>query len=167
VTDYSNTHPHVVRTASGEDTQLLDQSISDVLTVMREALAMEITFISRPVLDDVVVSHASSEPGEIHVQGMKVPFDESFCQRVLDGRLPAVMPDVPALQATHDVPATRLPTLPGTYMSTPIWLQDGTMYGLLCCLRWSTSPDLSELHCQRLDMSARQIARLVDEAGER
>jgi hypothetical protein len=159
--------PHVIRTLSDEDTGLLDQSISNLLCVMREALAMDITFVSRRALDDVVVSHASAGPGEIDIQGTKVAFDESFCQRVLDGRLPAVMPDVAALQATHDVPATPLAMTLGTYMTTPIWLQDGTMYGLLCCLRWSASSDLSDLHSQRLEMSARQIARLIDEAGVR
>lgn len=145
--------------------QLLDQSITNVLAVAREALAMDLVFVSIQVLDQIVVSHAVSNAGEGSIRGMTHPFDESFCQRVLEGELPAIMPDVAALSFTHDVPVT--PLTPGAFMTTPVRLQDGGLYGFLCCLQWTDAPELGELHHLRLKMSARQIARLVDEAGER
>lgn len=145
--------------------ELLDRSIADVLEVVREVLAMDLAFVSRQVWDATVISHVSAKPGEASVQGMARPLSESFCQRVLEGRLPAVVPDVPTLRTKHDVPAT--PIISGAYLTTPVLLQDGTLYGLLCCLSRTVSPDLNEVHHQRLEMSARQIARLVDEAGER
>ena len=35
----------------------------------------------------------------------------TFCQAVLDGRLPAVMPDVTAFPAAMGLPAARLPRI--------------------------------------------------------
>lgn len=145
--------------------ELLDRSIANVLEMIREVLDMDLVFVSRRACDVAVISHVSAKPGEASVQGTMQPLNKSFCQRVLEGRLPAVVPDVPTLRATHDVPATPIP--PGAYLTTPVWLQDGTLYGLLCCLRRTVSPDLNQVHHQRLQMSARQIARLIDEAGER
>ena len=65
---------------------------------------------------------------------------------------------------THDVPMTGLTR--GTYMAAPVQLRAGTLYGILCCLSLGESPEVDQRHYQRLQMSARQVARLVDEAGE-
>lgn len=52
-------------------------------------------------------------------------------------------------------------------MAAPVLLDGGSLYGTLCCLSHTPSPELGERHHQRLQMSARQIARLIDEAGGR
>lgn len=155
----------IVRTRSEEDTSSLDRPIAAILGLMRDELVMDIVFISRMAGAHVIVSHASADAEHAGIQGLRHPRDQSFCQRVLDGRLPAMIPDVAALCSTHDVPAT--PVAPGAYMAAPILLQDGTLYGTLCCIGLTVARGLGERHHQRLQMSARQIARLVDEAGGR
>jgi GAF domain-containing protein len=157
--------PVVVRAMPERGTTSLDRAIADILGLMRAELVMDIVFISRLAGDDVVIAHATLEADETGLRELTHHKDRSFCQRVLDGRLPAVMPDVAALRATHDVPAA--PITPGAYMATPVWLQDGTLYGTLCCLGLAALPELGDRHHQRLRMSARQIARLIDEAGGR
>ena len=52
-------------------------------------------------------------------------------------------------------------------MATPVWLQAGTLYGMLCCLNAAASREMDQRYYRRLQMSARQIARLVDDAGEK
>ncbi|RZI56813.1 MAG: hypothetical protein EOP14_05530, partial [Pseudomonas sp.] len=143
----------------------LDRSIVDILAVMRVELVMDIVFVSKVAGDAVMVTHSTFNPGETGIQGMSHPKTQSLCQLVLDGRLPAVMPDVAALRLTHDVPVT--PVTPGAYMAAPVWLRSGALYGTLCCLNLAASPELGQRHYERLQMSARQIARLVNEAGEK
>lgn len=149
-------------------TGLMDHGIAEILRLMREELRMDIVFVSVDVGDDVVVrhaDHANLPPGEAGIEGASIPREESLCRRVLDGRLPAVMPDVAALRATHDVPWA--PVAPGAFMATAVTLGDGARFGTLCCLSLAASPGLNERHYQRLRMSARQIAQLVDGAGGR
>jgi hypothetical protein len=146
-------------------TKSLDRSIEDILQVVRDDLAMDVTFVTKQAGDDGVVSHSTPGHGDMRLQGRSHPQHQSLCQRVLEGRLPAVMPDVEALRATHDVPA--LPMVVGAYMATPVWLSNGTLYGMLCCLSATVSRELDQRHYTRLQMSARQIARLVNEAGEK
>ena len=155
----------VIRVQPEAGTLSLDRAISAILALMREELVMDIVFISRLAGEDVVIAHATLDTDEAGLRELTHHRDHSFCQRVLDGRLPAVMPDVAALRATHDVPTA--PITPGAYMATPVWLRDGTLYGTLCCLGLTALPLLGDRHHQRLRMSARQIARLVDETGGR
>lgn len=145
-------------------TNSLDRSIEDILRIVRNDLVMDITFVTQPAGDDVFVSHATLGPDGMRLQGMSHPSHQSMCQRVLDGRLPAVMPDVEALRSTHDVPV--LPMAIGAYMATPVWLNNGTLYGMLCCLNVAVSREMDQRHYRRLQVSARQIARLVNETGD-
>lgn len=146
-------------------TKSLDRSVDDILCLMREELVMDITFVTKQAGEDVVVTHSSSSPDAFRIQGMSLPRHQSLCYQVLYGRLPAVMPDVQALRSTHDIPTLPMPI--GAYMATPVWLSDGTLYGMLCCLRANVSQELDHCQYQRLQMAARQIARLVSEAGEK
>ena len=133
-----------------------------VLTLSREAV--RITFITTQAGDDTLVSHSTFVPGGVRLQGMSHPQHQSLCQRVLDGRLPAVMPDVEALRPTHDVPVAAVAV--GSYMAIPIRLRDGTLYGMLCCLNSAVTRELDQRHYQRMQVSAQHIARLVNHAWE-
>lgn len=155
----------LLSTSKEDRDKSLDRSIVDILAVMRVELVMDIVFVSKVTGDAVIVTHSTSNPGEAGIQGMSHPKEQSLCQLVLDGRLPAVMPDVAALRLTHDVSGT--PVTPGAYMAAPVWLRSGALYGTLCCLNLAASPELGQRHYERLQMSARQIARLVNEAGEK
>lgn len=115
----------IVRAVHDEATQLLDRSIADILGLMREHLIMDIVFVARCVGDIAVISHVDAVPGGTKIEGTSHLWSESFCQRVLDGRLPSVMPDVAALRKTHEVPEPPIPI--GAYMAAPVWLQDGSL----------------------------------------
>jgi hypothetical protein len=90
---------------------------------------------------------------------------ESFCQRVLDGRLPRVMPDVPRLRRSHDIPDAPVPV--GPYMAAPVRLQNGSLDATLCCFNFEPGPDLNERYYRRLKIAARLTAQLIDESAGR
>lgn len=153
----------VVGATAKDDSDLLNRSIVDVLHLIREDLAMDMVLITIHIDDQVVISHAATAAEENNVEGLSHPRELSLCQRVLEGRLPAVIPDMATLKQTHDVPPT--PIVPAAFMAVPVVLSCGKHYGVLCCLKSTPMPELDELHHRRLQMSAQHIARLVDEAG--
>ncbi|RYE72488.1 MAG: GAF domain-containing protein [Oxalobacteraceae bacterium] len=146
---------------SSED--LLRRSITEVLRLIREDLAMDMVLITIHVGDTVVISHAAAACEEANIIGVSCASDSSICERVLEGRLPAVIPDMAALKRTHDVPVT--PIIPAAFMAVPIVLSCGTRYGVLCCLNSTPMLELEQRQHRRLQMSAQHIARLVDDAG--
>ena len=144
---------------------LLDPGVTGILRLVREHLAMDVVFIAQYVGQLNIFKRVEAAPDHMALEGMSQPRAESFCQRVLDGRLPAVMPDVPALRGTHDVPEAPLPI--GAYMAAAVQLQDGTIYGTLCCFSLTAQPELGARDYKRLQMSARLTARLIDESQGR
>ena len=122
----------LVLAAGGNLTRSLDRSIEDILNVIRQYLAMDITFVTKQAGGDVAISHATPGPDGVRLQGMTHPKHQSLCQRVLEGRLPAVMPDIERLRETHDIPS--LPLTVGAYRATPVLFRAGTLYGMLCYL---------------------------------
>ena len=75
------------------------------------------------------------------------------------------MPGIERLRDTDDIPP--LPLTVGAYMATLGWPRAGTPYGMLCCLNATDSREMDQRYYRRLQMSAKQIARSVDNAGEK
>ena len=155
----------LLSTSKEDRDRSLDRSIVDILAVMRRELVMDIVFVSKEAGDAVIATHSTSNQGELDIEDRPSPSTRSLCQLVLDGRSPAVVPDAAAMHLAQDVPAT--PIAPSVCMTAPVWLRGGTLYGTLCCLNLAASPEQRQRQFDRLQMSARQIARLVNEAGEK
>jgi GAF domain-containing protein len=62
-----------------------------------------------------------------------VPRDQTYCQLMLDGRLPNVIPDMAADPRADALPAAPKAT-PRAYASVPLTLSDGRLYGTLCAV---------------------------------
>ncbi|MDM0086526.1 MULTISPECIES: GAF domain-containing protein [unclassified Variovorax] len=157
------THAHRKRlaglAAGGSD--FLHASIAEILRLMRAELAMDIAFVTQYLDDQIHFQWVDADAPFDQIQGrIQTPL-ESFCQRVLDGRLPALIPSMPALAQTHDLPVSPVPI--GAYMAVPVLLKTGQLYGTLCCLSFEPKPSLHPTALKRLEMSARQVARLIDQ----
>ncbi|MGH9154185.1 MAG: sensor domain-containing phosphodiesterase, partial [Acidimicrobiales bacterium] len=111
------------------------------LRAIRRHLGMDVAFLSEFVDGRRVfraVDAAGADP-PVRV-GEGGPLEESYCQRVVDGRLPELIHDARAVPAAAELPATH--SLPvGAHLSVPVRLADGRVYGTFCC--FSTTPDLS------------------------
>jgi len=143
----------LVATADSSDA-LLDDSISLVLQRLRESLRMDVVFVSEFVDGRRVFRFVDANGSAPMAPGDSSPLEQSYCKRVVDGRMPELVKDVAKLPATVGLPATTVPV--GAHLSTPIVLTDGQAYGTLCC--FSAAPnealrlrDLTALrHCAQL-----------------
>ncbi|MCX2864597.1 EAL domain-containing protein [Paucibacter sp. PLA-PC-4] len=116
-------------------------SLERALHAIRTHLGMDVAFISEMVDGRRVFRHVDARPENDLVQvGNSDPAEESYCQRVIDGRLPELMTDACLNAEALSLPATRaLPV--GAHLSVPIRLGDGQVYGTFCC--FSHAPDIS------------------------
>lgn len=94
------------------------------------------------------------------------PLCDSYCERVLDGRLPQLIPDTSKLPAAVALPITAALFI-GAYISVPIHFSDGQLYGTLCC--FSSQPDetLNERDLDTLRMFATFAGRLLEAQARR
>lgn len=121
----------LVATSDAADPEL-PATISEVLQLLRVRLGMDVAFVSQITDGRRTLKALDHAPDFTHLSaGMSDPVEESWCQRVIEGRLPERMRDAAPYIAAGQAPAPGFPI--GTHLSTPVRLADGTVYGTLCC----------------------------------
>ena len=155
----------VVATADDSDLQI-DRSINEVLRLVRDHLQMDVAFVSQFESGRRVFRYVEQDKSDPVLEvGAADPIEESFCQRVIDGRLPQLVQDVAKLPGFRELPPTAFPI--GAHLSTPIVLRDGAVYGTLCCFSFAPDEKLAQRDLGRLRMAAGMAARLIDKANGR
>jgi len=155
--------PVPARAEQPDAARTTDQILGDALRAVRTQLQMDVAFISefdhgRRVIRQV---DAQGDSGPLRVGGSD-PLEESYCQRVVDGRLPGLICD-----ATLNAEALTLPVttaLPvGAHLSVPIHFSDGSLYGTFCCFSYQPNHALAERDLRTLRILADFAGRLLEE----
>jgi EAL domain-containing protein (putative c-di-GMP-specific phosphodiesterase class I) len=142
-----------------------------ILSAIRKHMDMEVAFISQVTEGRRFFRHVDTGDSglELHPGGSD-PAEESYCLRVIDGRLPELIPNACLNAEALTLAATRaLPV--GAHLSVPIRLADGDVYGTFCC--FSRSPDASltdrDLSVMRVfaEMVSDQIQQDLDDRNAR
>ncbi|HSH80996.1 MAG TPA: hypothetical protein VLA19_20885, partial [Herpetosiphonaceae bacterium] len=82
------------RTPSGEGAGRMSETIEHMLRDVRQALQMDVVFVSEFAGNRLVFRELEGDAESFEWrEGEGFPLDESYCKRVLDGRLPRVVPD--------------------------------------------------------------------------
>ena len=151
----------LVATAEGGDA-LISGAVSEVLQLLREKLAMDVVFVSEFVDGQRVFRRVEADADKrVFEEGQSHPLEYTFCQRVVDGRLPQMVKNFATHPATQELP--KLPFPIGSYLSVPVVLNDGRVYGTLCCFSFAENEALTQRDLKKLEMSAQLTARRIDE----
>lgn len=140
----------------------LEETLPDALRAIRVHLGMEVAFISEFVSGrrqfKYVDSSSSAPPIAV---GGSDPLEESYCQRVVDGRLPQLIKDATLLAAAHELAVTMaLPV--GAHLSVPIRLADGRVYGTFCCFSRKPDTTLTDRDLAMMQVFANFVAQQID-----
>jgi EAL domain-containing protein (putative c-di-GMP-specific phosphodiesterase class I) len=139
------------------------QQVSGLLHTARNSLGLSVAFLTRM---DGVTQHVevvdAAEP--FLPEGASIPQASGFCQHILDGHLPAVMPDLTAYPLAMRLPPAA--TGVRSFVSVPVVLSDGRVYGTFCAAGLTTKPDLVPRDRALMEVLA-QAASVVIEPGVR
>lgn len=148
----------LVATADSSD-ELIDGAVTEVLGLLRERLKMDVVFVSEFVDGQRVFRHVQNPPGNpVLPVGGSYPLKESWCQRVVDGRMPEFMPNYADLPADVKAEAPVPPFDIGTYLRTLILMADGQIYGTLCCFSFSPHESVQQRDLKNLKSVALLVA---------
>ena len=147
--------------------QAADHTVVDILQAIRIHLNMEVAFISEFVGDKRVLRFVESDLAKNPLQvGQGKPLDETFCQYIVDGRLPELMPDVQnnpqAVQLLSNLPLTI-----GAHIGIPIRLADGSLYGTFCCFSRYADPTLNQRDLSLLRVFAELAGKVIGRERQR
>lgn len=138
----------------------LDRRITDVLLMLRRQLRMDVVFVSEFVDGERVFRFMQGGDVLGLQAGDSGPLEESYCQRVVQGRMPELVTDARPMVASGELPDAGITV--GAHLSTPVVLSDGSVYGTVCCFSTSAQPDLHAGALACLRQCARLVARKVD-----
>jgi GAF domain-containing protein len=143
------------------------EKIESLLSLVRENLQMDVAFVSEFAADQLFFRALEGEAGSFGWrEGESIPLDESYCKRVLDGRLPNVVPDARRQESTKDLWVTGEANI-GSYVAVPVVLSDGSPYGTLCCVSHKADPGLRERDLGLMEGVARELSRRIKREGLR
>ena len=142
------------------------ESLEDMLRDVREAFRMDVAFVSKFDRDQLVFRKLEGDADSFEWrEGESFPIDESYCKRVLEGRIPRVVPDAKREEATRDLRVTSEADM-GSYCAVPLVLPDGRLYGTLCCVSHEPDPWLRERDLGLMDRTARRLVEHLERHGQ-
>ena len=121
----------------------VELQIADLLTTAKDSLHLSVAFLSR--LDGTTqhLEVVESSVPFLFKEGATQKQETSFCQAILDGKLPAVIPDVKKFPEAMKLPASRIPRI-RSYVSVPVVLSDGSLYGTFCACGLTSDKELTK-----------------------
>ncbi|ANG65321.1 diguanylate phosphodiesterase [Marinobacterium aestuarii] len=151
------------RMLEGPDDISIDAILSEILHAVRLNLGMEVAFISefdqgQRSFRFVDADNLTTCPIAVGGSG---PLEQSYCQRVVDGRLPELIrnagdiPEALTLAAT-----TQLPV--GAHLSVPIRFRDGSLFGSFCCFSTRPNESLGERDILNMRLYAQLCGTLLE-----
>ena len=149
----------------GRQRSAAEQQVADLLRTAKSSLNLSVAFLSR--LDGTTqhLEVVESSVPFLFKEGATQKQETTFCQAILDGRLPAVIPDVKEFPAAMKLPAARLPRI-RSYVSVPVVLSDGSLYGTFCAAGLTSDAALTKRDRTLMEVLA-HAASLVIEPGIR
>ncbi len=137
--------------------------IGDLLKTAKAGLNLSVAFLSR--LDGTTqyleVVESSGPASLLFKEGYETDQANTFCQAILDGRLPPVIPDVRKHPEAMKLPASRLPRI-RSYVSVPVRLSNGELYGTFCAAGLTTDKALSRRDQTLMEVLASAAAVLLE-----
>ena len=131
-------------------------SLEDIVAAARELLDMDVAYFTHHTDTEQVFESIAGDGDSfgIHAE-TRMPLDETYCQRILSGDLPNLVPDLTA------IPNGGI----GAYVSVPIVLADGRLHGTLCCASHDARGDLSARDVCYLKLLAVLVGDQIERAG--
>jgi EAL domain-containing protein (putative c-di-GMP-specific phosphodiesterase class I) len=137
-----------------------DDKVAELLRTAKDALGLSLTFLSRL---DGQTQHLEVVESSIPLfkDGQTQPQATSFCQAILDGKLPNVIPNVAKLPDAKRLPAARFPRI-RSFVSVPVTLSDGSLYGTLCAAGFTSDKALARRDQALMEVLARAAVTIIE-----
>lgn len=131
----------MVQGAAGRRAQ---DTVDRALATIKEHLGMEVAYLSEFMDEDTMAFRAVDAPGLAGLVnvGDSWPLDNAYCKLVATGVLPELISDTASVPLCQTIPITKdLPIR--SHVSVPVFRDDGSVYGMFCCLSHSPKPGLN------------------------
>jgi GAF domain-containing protein len=164
--DYPDMELHVSGTTTQDLADLGEvarrPSLPRAVAAVRDVLGTEVAYLAEHTGDQQIIRILAGDGASFGLaEGQETPLGETYCHRVLSGRLPNVIPDVRADDRARALEITTTARV-GAFTSVPVLLSGGRVYGTLCAAAHEAMPALGYRELQMLHVLARLVADRVE-----
>ena len=143
------------------------EAIERILALARGQLGMDVAFVSAIENGLELLKAVEGDADSFGLDGgTAIPLEESYCNRMIKGRLPNVVPDAQHDERVQDLAVTMSASI-GAYIGVPVHLWDGRLYGTLCCLSHAAAPSLDERDVRFMHVLASVIGDQIEQEARR
>ena len=135
--------------------------VAELLRTARQSLGLSLAFLSRMDGTTQHLEVVESALPLVFRDGATQRQETSFCQAIMDGRLPPVMPDVRQFPEAMKLPAARMPRI-RSFVSVPVVLSDGTVYGTFCAAGFAADKELTRRDRALMDVLSHAAAMIIE-----
>jgi GAF domain-containing protein len=128
------------------------------LAFLYDTVGLDVWMVTRLDSDEQVVLYA--HPREVVAVGTAVPWDRSFCRKMVTGAGPRVSTVAAATPAYANL-LTGLDVRVAAYVGVPLVTRDGELYGTLCGVSSRAQPRSLARSLAVVEMSARMLSTLL------
>jgi GAF domain-containing protein len=138
-----------------------EEQVGDLLRTAKEALHLSVAFMTR--MDGVTqfLEVVESSVPFLFKEGATQRQATSLCQAIQDRKLPPVIPDLRDFPEAMKLPAARMPRI-RSYLSVPVVLSDGTVYGTFCAAGLTSDKGLTRRDKSLMDVLAHAAAVVIE-----
>jgi diguanylate cyclase (GGDEF)-like protein len=145
----------------------LSPSIARLLDLAREQLGIALVAVAQLDGGEEIWRYLSGDGEAFGLRlGVISSPEHSYCPRVADGRLPALIRDARADPRVRDLPLATTAGA-GALIGVPITLPSGGRYGVLCGLSPRAEPSLGERDVRLLHNLANMLGEEIERGGHR
>ena len=137
-------------------------SVERALDAVRELLTMDVAYATEITEAEQIFRTMRGDAESFGVEeNGSMPIEQTYCHKILAGRLPNVNPDIRGDERAASMPVTEAANV-GAFVSVPLRLSDGSHYGTLCAASHDTREDLGYRELQFLHVFARIVIDQIE-----
>ncbi|MDT0276857.1 sensor domain-containing phosphodiesterase [Blastococcus goldschmidtiae] len=138
-----------------------EQQIAELLRTAKKSLHLSVAFLSR--LDGTTqhLEVVESSVPFLFQEGATQVQETTLCQAILDKKLPVVIPNLKDFPRAMELPAARMPRI-RSYVSVPVTLSDGSLYGTFCAAGFTSDKDLTKRDKSLMDVLASAASVIIE-----
>lgn len=143
-------------------TPTTDELIRSAVDLARICLGMEVGFVTE-IRDGVrIFRHVASAEGFSPIRaGQYDPLEQSYCQYIVSGAIPAKVQDSHQYPLLAALPVTRTLQI-RAHLGVPIRFSDGTVFGTFCCYSRNPKVNLNACDVDAMSNFAYLIGQLME-----
>ncbi|NHC46676.1 EAL domain-containing protein [Motilibacter aurantiacus] len=138
-----------------------EQQVAELLRTAKGALGLSVTFLTRMDGETQHLEVVDSSVPFLFQEGYQQRQEATLCQAIRDKKLPAVIPDLRDFPVAMKLPAARFPRI-RSYVSVPVVLSDGTVYGTFCGAGLTSDKGLTKRDQSLMDVLASAAAVILE-----